>query len=68
MISVIMITAAGMSVMPVTGLIVHRITGERATKKLSAVLLHVALVTYYSQKKPHFHSLEKRTDARLDIP
>lgn len=56
-----MITAAGMSAMPVTGCIVHGITGERATEKLSAVLLHVALVTYYSQKKTkHFHGLEKK--------
>ena len=49
-----MITAAGMSAMPVTGLIVHRITGERAQhQKLSAALLHVALVTYYSKKNTH---------------
>lgn len=37
-------------------------------QKLSAVLLHVALVTYYSKKKTHFHGFEKRKDARLDIP
>lgn len=41
--------------MPVTGCIVHGITGEQATKKKkkkpSAVCLHVALVTYYSQKR-----------------
>lgn len=39
-----------MSAMPVVGLIVHRITGERTTKKTAAVLLHVSLVTYYRKK------------------
>ena len=49
--SVIMISTAGKSVMPVTGCIVHRITGEHATKKPSAVCLYVALETYYTQRK-----------------
>lgn len=63
-----MITAAGMSAMPVTGRIVHGITGERATENLSAVLLHVALVTYYSQKKKPLPWLGKKKGTRLDIP
>jgi len=59
--------------MPVTGLIVHRITGEHGTKipQQCFYMLPWQPIPFLKKKKrkrKHFHSLEKRKDGRLDIP